>query len=297
MLNRPAYSGVALALACMSLACSGDDGDDGNASDTTGSASESSTGDASNTLGSMTTAETTVAMTTADTTGVTIADTTDATADTSEGTSDGSTGEPETGGNCQVWEIVYDLTDSEFEISDTPFGAGNQVNVVAQPYEDNDHIGPGTIVLRFQDVGGEPGGQAFISTYDVDIDFVITGPTTVTTELVVTAGPSDCGLTTGTLAGTTVAWDPAAMSEVHSVGSILCEGGLCGAGGLPNGDPVPVDDTDDQPVNPFVLAADLSSFTMEQIVIAMDDQSTTSWTFVGTETGRELVDAADCMCR
>jgi hypothetical protein len=31
--------------------------------------------------------------------------------------------------------------------------------------------------------------------------------------------------------------------------------------------------------------------------VQMDDNSTTEWTFVGTETSRELVAAPDCLCQ
>ena len=200
-------------------------------------------------------------------------------------------------GNCQVWEITYDLTGSEFEISGTPLGAGDQVNVVEEPYDDNKNIGPGSMVLHFQDVAGEPGGQAFINAYAMDINFVVTGPTTVTTDLVATAGPTDCGLTSGPLDNGTVNWAPAEMADVHTMGTILCMGGLCGLGGLPNGMAVPVDDTVAQPTNPFSFGNNLDSFTMNQVVIQMTNQSTTSWQYTGTETGRELVDAPDCECQ
>ncbi|MFV8753840.1 hypothetical protein ACNOYE_25120 [Nannocystaceae bacterium ST9] len=290
MLHRLPISLVGLSLSCcVGLLGCGGGSDDGNdevdttAGDTTAGESGDSTGESTGDGDTTDTTETTDSPTT-DTTETT--DTTDTTDTTETGM-----------GNCQVWEITYDLTDSEFEISDTPFGAGDQVNVVAEPYDDDDHIGPGTMVLRFQDVGGEPGGQAFVSAYDMDINFVVSGATTVTTDLSATAGPSDCGLATGPLANDSVAWAPAEIADVHTMGTILCEGNLCMLGGLPNGMPVPVDDTAAQATNPFDFNADLTTFSMDQVVIAMDDQSTTSWTYAGTETSRELIDAPDCLCQ
>jgi len=47
----------------------------------------------------------------------------------------------------------------------------------------------------------------------------------------------------------------------------------------------------------FSFGNNLDSFTMNQVVIQMTNQSTTSWQYTGTETGRELVDAPDCECQ
>ncbi|MFO7566361.1 MAG: hypothetical protein R6X02_27205 [Enhygromyxa sp.] len=196
-----------------------------------------------------------------------------------------------------VWEITYDLTGSEFEIDNTPFGAGDQVNVVMEPYDANDHVGPGQFVLHFQDVGGSPGGQAFMHSYEMTINFVVDGATTVTTDLENDAGPEECGITSGSLEDTTIAWMPSAIVDHHSMGTILCQGVLCAGGGLPNGRPVPVDETSDQPISDFVFNDDLSSFTMAKTVVQEEPNvSTVSWTYAGTEVSRNLVAAPDCLC-
>ena len=216
-------------------------------------------------------------------------------------TGDGD-GDPTTGdgdgdpGNCQVWEIVYDMTGSEFEIAGTPFGAGDQINTVMMPYDADDHVGPGQFVLRFSDVDGNPGGQAFMHEYDMTINFVVDGATTVTTDLQATAGPTECGITSGSLAGTDLDWSPSAIVDLHTMGTILCQGNLCGLGGLPNGMAVPQDETSDMPLSTFEFNGDLSQFEMAQTVIQMDNQSTTSWMYMGAEVSRELIDAADCYC-
>src|SRR5690349_8007757 len=100
-------------------------------------------------------------------------DTGDGDGDTGDG--DGDTGDGDGDGDCMVWEINYDLTTSEFEISDTPMGAGDQVNVVMEPYDDDDHIGPGNMVLRFNDAGGMPGGNVYMYSYFMDLEFTIGG--------------------------------------------------------------------------------------------------------------------------
>lgn len=212
--------------------------------------------------------------------------------DSGDGDSTGG-GEP---GDCQVWEITYDLTDSEFEIADTQLGAGDQVNVVAEPHDEDEHVGPGKFVLRFQDVGGQPGGQALMHTYEMSLHFVVGGTVTVATDLETQAGPVDCGITSGSLAGTTVAWTPSAIVDLHRQGQILCSGSLCGLGGLPDGRPQVIDETEDQPISDFEFSDDLSGFTMAQTVIQQDNSSTTTWMYVGTEVSRELVAAPACSC-
>lgn len=297
-------------LSCSAASGCGDDGA-GTASEATGGSTGSTTEASGTTDGTGGTEATSTASTTdaTDTTpttgtpGTTEVTTTDATTTPDTTTTDATgtsttgetTGETTGAGDCQAWEIVYDLTDSEFEISDTPLGAGDQVNVLMEPYDDNEHIGPGQMVLRFRDVGGEPGAEARITSYEVDLQFVVDGATKVTTDLDVSAADA-CGVAVGPLAGDKVTWNPAEMANVHTVGSILCEGNLCGLGGLPNGMPVPKDDTAPQPLNPFTFSADLGGFTMPQVVIAKDDQSTTSWTYVGTEVSRMLVAAPACYC-
>jgi hypothetical protein len=224
--------------------------------------------------------------------------------DPTTGDGDGD-GDPTTGdgdgdgdpGDCQVWEITYDLTNSEFEIDDTPFGAGDQVNVVAEPYDGDKTVGPGKFVLQFADVEGAPGGQAFMHAYDMTLDFTVSSlGANVATDLQTDAGPAECGITSGTLNGNSLTWSPSAVVGMHTVGQILCTGNLCGAGGLPNGTPVPQDETSDMPVSPFVFNGELTGFTMAKTTIQQDNNSKTSWMYVGTEVSRELVAAPACLC-
>ncbi|MBW2734055.1 MAG: hypothetical protein JRH20_16835 [Deltaproteobacteria bacterium] len=199
-------------------------------------------------------------------------------------------------GTCSVWEITYDLAGSEFEIKNTPMGAGDQLNTVATPYDADDHVGPGTITLRFQDLNNAPGGLAAITEYAMGINFIIGGVSKVTTEMDMTAGPSACGVTTGTLNGATVAWSPAALVDTHAVGSILCEGVACVLGGMPDGQPTAVDEVADQALGDFVFAEGLGSFTMAATVVSQDNLSTVTWRYKATETARELVPGPACLC-
>lgn len=217
--------------------------------------------------------------------------TTDTTDDTTEDEST-ETGPPA----CDVWEITYDLDGSLFRVESTI----NFEKPVEAPYDGDDTVGPGTVVVRFQDVDGAPGGTAALVSYEMSMHFLSGIPVIadVQTDLENSAGPDGCGLSTGPLGGTTVVWDPSAIVGHHSVGQIVCNGGGCGAGGLPNGDPVPVDEVSDQPVNPFVFSEDLSSFTMAEILISSTERppADSFWSFQGTEVSRELVGAPECLC-
>lgn len=212
----------------------------------------------------------------------------------SSGTADDSSG---TAAECQVWAITYDLTGSTFELSGTPLGAGDQVNTVMEPYDQDDHVGPGQFVLHFEDIDGAPGGQASMNSYMMDVFFVVDGVTTVTTNISGSVGPEECGVTQGVLRDGTVAWAPPQIVGYTSEGTVLCEGALCSAGGLPNGKPVDMGGMSDQSINSFVFNEDLSAFTMDEAVISMDNTSTQAWTYVGTETGRTLIDAPACACQ
>jgi hypothetical protein len=213
-----------------------------------------------------------------------------------DGDGDGDGGDGDGDGDCMVWEITYDLTGSEFEISDTPMNAGNQVNVVLEPYDDDDHIGPGNFVLRFNDVDGAPGGNVYMHSYFVDLEFTIGGFVTVHTDLEQSAGPEDCGITSATLDGTTATWDPLAIVGHHSMGEITCTGLACGLAGFMNGVPQPVDETSDQPLEPFEFEDDFSGFTMDTVVVQMDMNSTSEWRYEAIETERNLVSAPACLC-
>jgi len=201
-------------------------------------------------------------------------------------------------GDCEVWEITYDLTGSEFEISGTPLKLGDQVNVVGEPYNAADRIGPGSFVLRFQDIEGAPGGQAVMVAYRVALHFEVRTPgATVTTNLDGRAGPEGCGLTTGVLAGTSVAWTPSAIVGYHSQGQILCKGAFCKQANLPKGKPVAVDEVFDQPLGEFVFNEDLTRFSMARTVVREGAKSISSWMYEGAEVGRERIDAPACLCK
>ncbi|MFO7561416.1 MAG: hypothetical protein R6X02_02130 [Enhygromyxa sp.] len=198
---------------------------------------------------------------------------------------------------CEVWKIAYDLTGSKFEISDTPLNLGNQTNVVGEPYDAYDRIGPGKFVLHFRDLDGTPGERAFMHAYEMTLNFEVRSPgASVATNLQGSAGPAECGVTSGALLGSTVAWMPAAIVGYHSRGQLRCRGAFCGQADLPRGEAVAVDEISDQPLGEFVFSEGLRRFTMARTVIQQDDKSTSSWFFSGAEISRERVPAPDCLC-
>jgi len=271
-------------------ACGSSDPEPSADTDTDGMSGSSTTGMTTDPSAGSTSMATTDATTTDDpTTGM-------SGEESSTGSADETSGETGAAG-CQVWAITYDLTGSEFEISNTPLGAGDQVNTLMEPYDQDDHVGPGQFELHFEDVDGAPGGLATMVSYTMNVNFVVDGATTVTTNIMGAAGPEECGVTQGLLNGTTIAWAPPQIVDYTTEGTVLCEGGLCGAGGLPNGKAVDMGGTTNQPINNFEFEDDLSGFTMEEIVTDMDSNSTQSWMYVGSEVSRELVDAPACACQ
>lgn len=290
----PLRLSLALSLAASALGC----GDDGGAGDTDGGTDASSTGAGVSTdpaSSSSTATDTTVPGSSSTADPSTTAADTSSTSGSSE--SSGETAGETSKGSCQVWEITYDLAGSEFEISETPFGAGDQVNVLQEPYDAGGNIGPGSFVLQFEDIDGAPGGLATMNSYQMVLGFVVGGMVTVTTDIEGQAGPAECGITQGLLNAGTVAWAPPQIVDYVTTGTVLCEGALCSAGGLPNGKAVDQSGTSNQPITDFVFEDDLSGFTMAEIVVGMENSSVNSWLYVGTETGRELVDAPDCLCQ
>jgi len=199
-------------------------------------------------------------------------------------------------GTCKVWEIEYDLDGSEFEISQTPLGAGDQLNVVEEPYDDDENVGPGSFVVRFADVDGQPDGSAWIVSYTMDLNFTVDGATTIETDLDQAAGPDECGLTSAMLDGDVATWDPLELNDYSSTGTITCYGNFCGLAGFEDGVPEDIDDMGPGPLDPFSFSGDRSTFTTETFIVQQDGQSTTTWFYTGAEISRQLIDAPDCLC-
>ncbi|MCB9680538.1 MAG: hypothetical protein H6733_03630 [Alphaproteobacteria bacterium] len=198
---------------------------------------------------------------------------------------------------CDRWIATYDLEGSVFSID----ALVDFDITVTQPYSADDHMGPGTMVVRFEDDGGAPGGgNAEILSYSLTQNFVTSafGLVTITTDLQNDAGPQTCGVSTGTLAGTTLGWDVGAMTDYCSVGTISCAGILCGTSGAPpSGTPQSINDCSDFPLNDFTFSSDLTTFSSTPVVVSSDANQTTTMTFQGTMTSLTLDTSGDaCTC-
>jgi hypothetical protein len=268
-----AYLGIAALISAPLIAACGDDDDE---------------------FGTPTAADTT---TTTDSTGTAGGGTGGQGTTTSTGTGTG-TGSGTGGAACATWLVTYDLTGSTYLID----AMMDYTITVQTDYDADRNMGPGTMVLRFDDDGGAPAaGPVTIVDYSLRQNFVtgITGAM-VTTDIQTTAGPEPCGVATGTLTGTTLAWSPAEAAPYCRDGQVSCAGGLCGSFGSPPANAPFVFDNDCTaalPLDDFEFGSDVSSFTMAAVVMSQDGNQTTSLAFVGTETGRELDPSTpSCAC-
>jgi hypothetical protein len=200
-------------------------------------------------------------------------------------------------GDCASWLVTYNLDGSHFMIDATV-----DFDIVLQePYSDAGNMGPGAMTLRFPDNNGAPGpGALAIVDYQLTQNFVtgVSGFADVTTDLD-SAGADVCGLSTGTLSGTTATWEVNAMDPVCQDGQISCSGSFCGTQGAPASDsPIVIDDE----CGPFTIASfefvgDLTSFTMPATVVSSNSSQTTSMSFTGTQTAAVLDSATpSCYC-
>jgi hypothetical protein len=202
----------------------------------------------------------------------------------------GGSAQPSTASACGAWEIEYVLA-GRLELSDTPFGQGDG----AHP------IGPGTVVLHFEDAGGQPGGHVKMVSYDMRQSFkvaskTIFGSISVSNEAETKAGPDACGAPEGTLTGSSIEWSRP-VPGLHTEGSTTCDGSFCGrAGAPPPGSsglhiaPHPAQ------FKPFTFGPDMKTFTMASMFVSKTDvpKQTAHLVLSGRETRRECVAAPSC---
>jgi hypothetical protein len=196
-----------------------------------------------------------------------------------------------------AWEIVYDLDGTDFDIANTPLGAGDMVIPLQPDYAADDTIGPGTITLMIADNGGSAGdGPAQLVDMNIEMNFATSSFGTTVTQTLVSSAGDTCGAAVGSLSGTDLSWSPNQLDNYNSSGNVNCQGGFCGTAGFNEGDN-PIDETSDiNPFSTFSFSGDLSSFTAPGFVTSDTDQATTSLILEGTETGRTLVSAPACIC-
>jgi hypothetical protein len=193
---------------------------------------------------------------------------------------------------CDGWQVDYALS-ATLRLSDTPLGQGDGTYP----------IGPGTLVLRFEDHDGQPGGRVKMVSYEMRQVFKVAsktllGTTTVSTDATTRKTPDPCGTAgEGRLDGAAIAW-AALVRDFRTEGFLTCEGTFCGKFGAPPPGRSPLA-TGPDPVkfNPFRFSADMKTFTMSSTFVSKTDspKQTAHLALAGRETARTCVQAKACM--
>ena len=164
---------------------------------------------------------------------------------------------------CDAWEVEYALS-ANLQLRDTPMGEGDGIY----------RIGPGSVVVRFEDRGGRPGGSAKMLSYRMREYFQITSKTlfwttSVTTDTRTDTIPDQCAVVAeGKLVDRVLRWSTP-VRGYHTDGTLTCDGSLCGKFGAPppgrselHIPPGPVQ------FSPFQYSADLKTFTMANTFVS-----------------------------
>ncbi len=126
-----------------------------------------------------------------------------------------------------VWELKYTLN-ANLKLTDTPLGQGDGIV----------KIGPGRVVLRFEDQGGQPGGAVKMLGYQMKDHFTVKTHTlfwntVVENDTLTRSTPDACGVSAkGTLKGNQLSWQ-SPVRGYRVDGTIKCTGALCGKFGAP----------------------------------------------------------------
>jgi len=190
--------------------------------------------------------------------------------------------------SCEAWEVEYTLA-ANLVLSDTPLGQGDGSYAV----------GPGRVVLRFEDREGQPGGAATMSAYEMREYFTVKSKTfgfttTVVTEDHTRATPDASGVAArGRLEGARLEWSTP-VAGYRTDGTLTCDGSLCGKFGAPppgrselHIGPGPVQ------FQGFRFAKDLKTFMMPSTFVAKTDtpKQTAHIAVSGRESRRSCVPA------
>jgi hypothetical protein len=193
---------------------------------------------------------------------------------------------------CDAWEVEYALS-ANLELSDTPMKQGDGVYPV----------GPGTVVLRFDDHGGQPAGRVKMLSYAMKQSITVVSnalffKTTVVTDALTRAAPDPCGVAAeGVLTGQTLAWSGPVRS-VRSDGTLNCDGSLCGKfGAPPHGQSALHIGPNAVSFQPFQFSSDLKTFAMASTFVSRTEEpkETAHVALSGRETRRSCVQVKACL--
>jgi hypothetical protein len=192
---------------------------------------------------------------------------------------------------CPSWEVEYALS-ANLRLQDTPLGQGDGIY----------GIGPGRILLRFEDRDGRPGGRVVMKSFDVSERFTVASKTLLWTTTVVTdararATPNACGVAAeGVLRDNRLEWT-SPVAGCRTDGTLTCEGTFCSSLGAP---PRGVSELHIGPdpvrFQPFSYAKDMNTFTMTYAFVAKTDtpKQTAYMTLAGREVRRSCAIEPPC---
>jgi hypothetical protein len=192
---------------------------------------------------------------------------------------------------CEAWDVDYALS-ANLQLTDTPLGQGDGVYP----------IGPGKLVLRYDDVGGQPGGRVTMISYEVRQNFQVVaktlfGATTVSTDVTTREAADPCSAPAqGRLDATTIVWRVPVVG-FRTDGFLTCGGTFCGKFGAPppgrsamSSGPEPVH------FKPFQFSNDRQTFTMTYTFVSKTDspRQTAHLALAGREMARVCVQPKPC---
>jgi hypothetical protein len=192
---------------------------------------------------------------------------------------------------CNTWEVEYSLA-AQVRLSDTAMGAGDGLHA----------IGPGKVILHFDNVNSQPGGNVKLMTYEMTDQFTVDAHvlgvgTTVVNDTKTRATPNVCGVSAqGTYGDRVLRWSTL-WNGIHTDGHVNCNGSMCGRMGAP---PTGQSDvhTPAHPAvfKPFEYAADMKTFHMDYSVTSKSTSpsQTSSITFNGREARRSCIYVRPC---
>lgn len=181
-----------------------------------------------------------------------------------------------------AWEVEYALV-GKIRLSDTTMGAGDGTH----------DVGPGKLILRFDDVGGEPGGRVRVARYEMRIRFTVDAyvlgfGTTVLNDTLTQAAPNPLGFSAEGLlgAGRVIRW-AGPWNGIHTDGHLTCSGSMCSKFGAPPAGRTAFH-TGLHPMafKPFTLTANKKALRMDYAVMNKSSNHTASLLLEGHETRR-----------
>jgi hypothetical protein len=192
--------------------------------------------------------------------------------------------------SCDAFEVEYALS-GNLLLTETPYGKGDGLY----------RVGPGRMVLRFENEGGVPGGKVKMLAYEMHEHFVVQSSAFIwhsdfTSNTDTSVTPNACAAAEGTLSGGTLRWETPLIGY-RTAGRVACRGSLCGKGGAPpegtmdlHLGPGPVR------FSPLVLSPDASTFTMRSTLVSKTEtpKLTAHMALAGREVRRSCAPARTC---